>query len=141
MLREEWNKFSEKDQMLLKQLGIVPEEVKEKKKKEINPVTLERRLGSMTTCPEEYYIRVFSTCGCCRTKEVREGKMTKVRSVHSYLTFVQQELTEDIEVKKQTKVTSITCPKCEEVLGQMSVTALVMRIKYLNEAQAKRGVI
>lgn len=139
MTMERWNELSDADRMLLKQLGVCPDEPKERVKKAVNPITLERRMSTRSTCPaEEYYIKVFKHCGCCGTKTLVHGRMIRKKPSDSFLSLVLVEIPEN-ESFRQIKTTSINCEKCADVLGALSVEELVERVKILHEIKALRG--
>lgn len=113
MTIEKWNSLSEMDKTILRNLGITPEAIKKEKvhKFKQNPITVERRLSTRNTAPDEYYVKIFRNCGCCKTKETVHGKMVKKKPSDTFLSFAPQEIPSG-EVFRQLSVQSVTCPYC-----------------------------
>jgi hypothetical protein len=137
MTMDRWNALSDADRVLLKSLGIEPQVVHARVKKVVNPLTLERRLCTRNTAPAEYYAQIQSTCGCCRTKTVKEGKMGHRKLSDNYLSFLETEIPAG-EVFKLLKVVSITCHSCETELDKLTKEELISMVMTLRSAAAKK---
>lgn len=124
--REQWDKMTKEQQDLLTGLGMKPERIKKK----VNQLTLERRLSTRDTCPEEYYVKIFKTCGCCHTKTTGIGRMTQLEKTN-FLTFVEGAIPEG-EIFRQLAVTHITCHDCTEVLSAIEHSKLVEMYKLMH---------
>jgi hypothetical protein len=137
MTMDRWNTLSDADKILLKSLGIEPKVVRAKAKKVVNPITLERRLSTRNTAPAEYYVQIHSTCGCCRRKTVKEGKMGHKKLSDNYLSFLPMEIPAG-EVLKVIKVVSVVCPHCEIELDMLTKDELISMVIMLREAAARK---
>jgi hypothetical protein len=137
MTMERWDALSDADKVLLKSLGIAPQVVRTKAKKVVNPITLERRLSTRNTAPAEYYVQIHSTCGCCRSKTVKEGKMGHRKLSDNYLSFIPLEIPAG-EVLKVIKVVSVVCAHCEIELDKLTKDELVSMVIMLREAAARK---
>jgi hypothetical protein len=140
MTQDRWDALTDADRVMLKSLGICPQEVKVKAKKETNPITLERRMSTRNTAGQEYYTVILRTCGCCRTTVRHEGKMMKRRASDSYLSLEFMEIPAG-EVFKQQKVVSVVCPDCDKELDKLSKEELIVMVKTLREIAAKKCTI
>lgn len=139
---EKWLLLGEADRIILRNLGISPETLKKDKVHTYkhNPITVERRLSTRNTAPDEYYVKIFRTCGCCKTKETTRGKMAKRKVTDTFLSFQAQDIPEG-EIFRQLAVQSTTCPYCEDTLMQLSVSELTKIIVTLHEVHARRCAI
>ena len=136
MTLEKWNSLSDADRCLLKQLGIKPVNQKEtvKPKKTMNPITIARRLATKNTCPEEHYVSVKRTCGCCKTVTHSVGKMGKKKDGDNYLSFIEMEIPVG-ELYTSMKVTSIICGCCEDALSELSKEQLIQLVITLRQSR------
>lgn len=135
-----WNDLTEADKAVLKSLGIIEPEVKERKHyapKSHNPITIERRLSTRNTAPAEYYVKIDDTCNCCKTKGMRIGKMQKKKASDNFLSLVIQDIPVD-EKPRHLRITSVNCINCDQELGSKTVEELVTIIKTLHNIAATK---
>jgi uncharacterized protein with PIN domain len=137
MTVERWESLTDADRMLLRKLGVEPQVVKVKTAKVTNPITLERRMSTRNTAGQDYYVSIHRTCGCCHSKEVHEGKMTKRTPHDSFLSLLFMEIPVG-EVFKQLKVVSTVCPKCNVTLAELTKEELIEMVITLREIAAKK---
>lgn len=138
MSQERWDALTDIERTLLGNLGVHP--IAPKKEKITNPITLERRLSTRNTAPTAYFTQIHSTCGCCRDKVVKEGKMDKRRVTDNHLSFISGEIP-DGEEYKRLKVVSTTCTKCDVVLSELSKEELITMVIVLRETAARKCAI
>jgi hypothetical protein len=134
-----WDTLSAADISVLKSLGIERPESKKKiyAPKSHNPITVARRLSTMNTAPDPYYVKINDRCSCCHSKGVRIGKMGKKKLSDNFLSLIIQEIPEG-EIYRTLQITSVTCVSCEEVLGSKTHEELVQIIKTLHGIAATK---
>ena len=133
-----WNDLSDTDRELLKLMGIEEPPRKEKKEKKVfNPITVARRLSTMNTAPEPYYVKIQDRCACCHSKGIRIGRMDRKKLSDNFLSLILCEIPED-EYYKVLQITSVTCIDCDSVLGAKSHDELVQIIKTLHNIAATK---
>lgn len=138
MTQERWSALSEMERGLLKSLGIAPEVPKVAKVKVTNPITIERRNSTRNTAPDEYYVQIHKTCGCCQKKTTQEGRMVKRRHTDTYLSLLCEEIPAG-EVFKMIKAVSVVCNNCDVELDKLSKEELISMVKTLREMTAKKA--
>ena len=139
-VKMDWNKLSLADKAVLASIGITEPKSVEKKKyapKSHNPITVERRLSTRNTAPDEYYVKINDICNCCKTEGKRTGMMTKKKLSDNFLSLVQQEVPEGF-VFRQLRIVAVNCINCDQTLGSKTTEELVMIIKTLHNIAATK---
>jgi len=134
-----WNELSEKDQIILKSLGIkieIPKPPKTLGTK--NPVSVARRLSVLHTAPTEYYMEVQSHCECCDGVQVKAGKMTLLQPRDRQLNFVEGDIPEGAVIKVK-KLFPVNCNQCTSRLLKLSKEELVAKVMSLTTIALMKG--